>query len=79
MMGKKMTTILRKYNLLICIDVLYFQDTVLGLQAMSEYGAIFGGNLNMDITVTSGNFTQDIHVGKSDAMVLKLIEVCTLI
>ena len=56
---------------------LYFQDTVLGLQAMSEYGAIFGGNLNMDITVTSGNFTQDIHVGKSDAMVLKLIEVYT--
>ena len=56
---------------------LYFQDTVLGLQAMSEYGAIFGGNLKMDITVTSGNFTQDIHVGKSDAMVLKLIEVYT--
>ena len=44
---------------------------------MSEYGAIFGGNLKMDITVTSGNFTQDIHVGKSDAMVLKLIEVYT--
>lgn len=52
-----------------------FQDTVLGLQAMSEYGAIMTGNLDMNIDVISGNFTQNIHIGKSDAMVLKLIEV----
>lgn len=48
---------------------------MLGLQAMSEYGSIMSGTLNLDIAVTSGNFTQSIHVGKSDAMVLKLIEV----
>ena len=34
------------------------QDTVVGLQAMSEYGTVLSGNLNMNITVTSG--TQDI-------------------
>ena len=53
-----------------------FQDTVLGLQAMSEYGAIMTGNLNLDVDVTSGNFSQNIHIDRSDAMVLKLIEVC---
>ena len=35
-------------------------STVLGLQSMSEYGSVMSGNLNMNITVTSGNFTQDI-------------------
>lgn len=64
-----------------CYAVLLFgllQDTVLGLQAMSEYGAVMTGNLDMTIDVTSHNFTQNIHIGKSDAMVLKLIEVTLL-
>ena len=52
-----------------------FQDTVLGLQAMSEYGSVMSGNLDLNIGIVSGNFTQNIHVGKSDAMVLKLAEV----
>lgn len=43
---------------------------------MSEYGTIMTGNLNLDVNVTSGNFSQNIHIDKSDAMVLKLIEVC---
>ena len=43
---------------------------------MSEYGAIMTGNLNLDVDVTSGNFSQNIHIDRSDAMVLKLIEVC---
>ena len=35
------------------------QDTVLGLQAMSEYWSVMSGNLNMNITVT----LQDTVVG----------------
>ena len=48
---------------------------MLGLQAMSEYGSVMSGNLDLNIGITSGNFTQNLHVGKSDAMVLKLVEV----
>ena len=46
---------------------------------MSEYGSVMSGNLDLNIGIISGNFTQNIHVGKSDALVLKLVEVCFLL
>lgn len=52
-----------------------FQDTVLGLQAMSEYGAMFSEPLNLDVDISSGSFHKQIHVGQNDAMVLKLVDV----
>lgn len=51
------------------------QDTVLGLQAMSEYGAMFSDPLNLDVDISSGNFHKQIHVDQTDAMVLKLVDV----
>ncbi|XP_053387212.1 C3 and PZP-like alpha-2-macroglobulin domain-containing protein 8 [Mercenaria mercenaria] len=51
------------------------QDTVLGLQAMSEYGAMFKDAVDLTIDITSGNFSKQIHIGKSEAMVLKLVDI----
>jgi hypothetical protein len=53
----------------------FFQDTVLGLQAMSEYGSVFKDILDLTIDVESGSFHKNIHIGKNDAMVLKLLDV----
>lgn len=51
------------------------QDTVLGLQAMSEYGAMFSGDLDLTIDVTSRNFNKQIHIAKTEAMVLKILDI----
>ncbi|XP_053374571.1 CD109 antigen-like isoform X1 [Mercenaria mercenaria] len=51
------------------------QDTVLGLQAMSEYGSIFKDNLDLTIDVESGSFHKQIHIGQNEAMVLKLLDI----
>ncbi|XP_060573011.1 CD109 antigen-like isoform X2 [Ruditapes philippinarum] len=51
------------------------QDTVLGLQAMSEYGSVFKDILDLTIDVESGSFHKNIHIGKNDAMVLKLLDI----
>ncbi|XP_060578353.1 CD109 antigen-like isoform X2 [Ruditapes philippinarum] len=51
------------------------QDTVLGLQAMSEYGSIFKDNLDLTIDVESGPFHKNIHINQNEAMVLKLLDI----
>ncbi|KAL4237648.1 hypothetical protein ACF0H5_002362 [Mactra antiquata] len=53
------------------------QDTVLGLQAMSEYGSLYSApnGLNLDIGISSGKFHKNVHVGPNDAMVLKLVDI----
>ncbi|XP_060607320.1 CD109 antigen-like isoform X2 [Ruditapes philippinarum] len=51
------------------------QDTVLGLQAMSEYGALFKDSLDLNIAVSSDGFVQQVHIEQADAMVLKLIDI----
>ncbi|KAL4237869.1 hypothetical protein ACF0H5_002579 [Mactra antiquata] len=53
------------------------QDTVLGLQAMSEYGSLYSApnGLNLDVGISSGKFHKDVHVGPNDAMVLKLVDI----
>ncbi len=54
---------------------MFYQDTVLGLQAMSEYGAMLSGHLNLDIDITAGNFSHQIHIADTSALVLKSVEV----
>ncbi|XP_053374577.1 CD109 antigen-like isoform X2 [Mercenaria mercenaria] len=51
------------------------QDTVLGLQAMSEYGSIFKDNLDLTIDVESGSFHKQMHIAQNEAMVLKLLDI----
>ncbi|KAL4237870.1 hypothetical protein ACF0H5_002580 [Mactra antiquata] len=53
------------------------QDTVLGLQAMSEYGSLYNApnGPNLFVGVASGNFLKQVHVGPNDAMVLKLVDI----
>ena len=51
------------------------QDTVLGLQAMSEYGSMFQDKLDLTMAVSSDGFIQQVHIRQEDAMVLKLVDV----
>ncbi|KAL3876288.1 hypothetical protein ACJMK2_034153 [Sinanodonta woodiana] len=51
------------------------QDTVLALQAMSEYGSLFSGDLNLHLDVATYNYTHSLTVQKIDALVLKTTEV----
>ncbi|KAK3609624.1 hypothetical protein CHS0354_038627 [Potamilus streckersoni] len=50
------------------------QDTVLALQALSEYGTLFSGDLDLRLDVTTYNFTHTLTVQKTDALVLKSTE-----
>ena len=63
-------------SVIVLIFHLILQDTVLGLQALSEFGLSASANLNLDVDVIADNFSRTIHVAKSDAMVLKLVDVC---
>ncbi|XP_052246732.1 CD109 antigen-like [Dreissena polymorpha] len=51
------------------------QDTVLGLQALSEFAFITSSNLDLSIDVAAHNFHKKLHVTKNDAMVLKLLDI----
>lgn len=71
--NKEFIYILLSYT---CIYIfLLFQDTVLGLQALSEFGFVASADLDLNIDVNADNFSQSIRVTKSDAMVLKLVDV----
>lgn len=58
--------------------LILLQDTVLGLQALSEFGFAASDHLDLFVDVNARDFSQSIHISRSDAMVLKLVDVCTL-
>ena len=48
----------------------------MGIQALTEYGSMFTGALDLDIDVTAGyNFSHSFNVQTTDAMVLKTVRV----
>lgn len=52
---------------------------MLGLQALSEFELETSANLNLAIDVNAVNFSRSLHVSRSDALVLKLVDVRILI
>jgi len=45
---------------------------------LSGFGLSASANLNLDVDVNADNFSRSIHVARSDAMVLKLVDVSSL-
>ena len=55
------------------------QDTVIGLQALSEFATlVYSKDTDMQITVTGGNYTQACNVTQQNALVLQSIPVIVL-
>ncbi|KAL5016375.1 hypothetical protein ScPMuIL_005964 [Solemya velum] len=55
------------------------QDTVLGLQALSEFAtSMFSNNGSMHITVTAGNVTHEFDISRQNALILQSFEIPTV-
>ncbi|KAL5016374.1 hypothetical protein ScPMuIL_005963 [Solemya velum] len=55
------------------------QDTVLGLQALSEFAtSMFSNSGSMHITVTAGNVTHEFDISRQNALILQSFEIPTV-
>ena len=53
-----------------------FQDTVLALQALSDFAKMaFSDTFQMDIAVSAGQFNHEFHINPHNALVLQTSEV----
>ena len=48
-------------------------------QALAEFGHVAADDLNLNIDVNADHFSKTIHVTKSDSLVMKLLDVSSLI
>ena len=51
------------------------QDTVVGLQALTRYAADARADVDMNVTIKSGNWTKEVRVTPENADVLQVVEI----
>ena len=59
--------------------VLYLQDTVIGLQALSEFAPlVFSTDIDFTVKISTGDFSKSFNVDKNNMIILQRVEVQTL-
>ena len=70
-----LTTVMTLLGMLICIFLL--QDTVVGLQALSDFASkVYSHNFNIQATISTDALTHTFSVSQNNALVLQSLKVC---